>query len=107
MKLLRRKFLQLAASAVALPAVSRSAFAQAYPTKPIARNSHQYRPLGLGYANLGTMLMLQGIPCDSAQGRSIAAAITWSSSVISLRNSISMRRHTSPSLLYTSDAADD
>ncbi len=48
----------------------------AYPTKPIARNSHQYRPLGLGYANLGTMLMLQGIPYDSSEGRSIAAAIT-------------------------------
>ena len=48
----------------------------AYPTKRIGINSHQYRPLGLGYANLGTMLMLQGIPYDSADGRSIAAAIT-------------------------------
>ncbi|MFO0591380.1 MAG: vitamin B12-dependent ribonucleotide reductase [Polyangiaceae bacterium] len=48
----------------------------AYPTKPIARNSHHYRPLGLGYANLGTMLMLQGIPYDSNEGRAIAAAIT-------------------------------
>ncbi len=47
-----------------------------YPTKPIAINSHQYRPLGLGYANLGTMLMLQGIPYDSVHGRAIAAAIT-------------------------------
>ncbi|MCC6647038.1 MAG: vitamin B12-dependent ribonucleotide reductase, partial [Polyangiaceae bacterium] len=48
----------------------------AYPTKRIGINSHQYRPLGLGYANLGTMLMLQGIPYDSHEGRSIAAAIT-------------------------------
>ncbi|MEZ4294469.1 MAG: vitamin B12-dependent ribonucleotide reductase [Polyangiaceae bacterium] len=48
----------------------------AYPTKEIAKNSHQYRPLGLGYANLGTMLMLQGIPYDSSEGRAIAAAIT-------------------------------
>ncbi len=48
----------------------------AYPTKGIAKNSHQYRPLGLGYANLGTMLMLQGIPYDSTEGRAIAAAIT-------------------------------
>ena len=48
----------------------------AYPTKNIAKNSHQYRPLGLGYANLGTMLMLQGIPYDSGEGRAIAAAIT-------------------------------
>jgi ribonucleoside-diphosphate reductase alpha chain len=47
-----------------------------YPTRAIARNSHDYRPLGLGYANLGTMLMLQGIPYDSDQGRSVAGAIT-------------------------------
>ena len=47
-----------------------------YPTKPIAQNSHDYRPLGLGYANLGTMLMLQGIPYDSDQGRAIAGALT-------------------------------
>jgi ribonucleoside-diphosphate reductase alpha chain len=47
-----------------------------YPTEPIAKNSHDYRPLGLGYANLGTMLMLKGIPYDSDEGRSWAAAIT-------------------------------
>ncbi len=48
----------------------------AYPTKPIAKNSHDYRPLGLGYANLGTMLMLLGLPYDSDEGRSMAGAIT-------------------------------
>ncbi len=42
----------------------------AYPTKPIAKNSHDYRPLGLGYANLGTLLMLLGVPYDSDAGRS-------------------------------------
>ena len=47
-----------------------------YPTKPIAKNSHDYRPLGLGYANLGTLLMLQGIPYDSDQGRAVAGALT-------------------------------
>ncbi len=47
-----------------------------YPTKNIAQNSHDYRPLGLGYANLGTLLMLQGIPYDSDRGRAMAAAIT-------------------------------
>jgi ribonucleoside-diphosphate reductase alpha chain len=47
-----------------------------YPTKNIAQNSHDYRPLGLGYANLGTMLMLQGIPYDSDKGRAIAGALT-------------------------------
>lgn len=47
-----------------------------YPTGRIAQNSHDYRPLGLGYANLGTLLMVQGIPYDSAQGRAQAAAIS-------------------------------
>jgi ribonucleoside-diphosphate reductase alpha chain len=47
-----------------------------YPNKDIARNSHDYRPLGLGYANLGTLLMLLGIPYDSDRGRGIAAALT-------------------------------
>ncbi|HEX3777935.1 MAG TPA: vitamin B12-dependent ribonucleotide reductase [Polyangiaceae bacterium] len=47
-----------------------------YPTDRIARNSHDYRPLGLGYANLGTVLMLLGIPYDSDKGRSIAGALT-------------------------------
>jgi ribonucleoside-diphosphate reductase alpha chain len=47
-----------------------------YPTKRIAKNSHDYRPLGLGYANLGTLLMLQGLPYDSDQGRATAAALT-------------------------------
>ncbi|HEU4533585.1 MAG TPA: vitamin B12-dependent ribonucleotide reductase, partial [Polyangiaceae bacterium] len=42
----------------------------------IAKNSHDYRPLGLGYANLGSLLMLLGIPYDSAEGRSMAAALT-------------------------------
>jgi ribonucleoside-diphosphate reductase alpha chain len=47
-----------------------------YPTAPIARNSHDYRPLGLGYANLGSMLMQLGIPYDSNQGRSVAGCLT-------------------------------
>ncbi len=47
-----------------------------YPTARIAKNSHDYRPLGLGYANLGTLLMLQGIPYDSDSGRAMASALT-------------------------------
>jgi len=47
-----------------------------YPNKQIAQNSHDYRPLGLGYANLGTLLMLLGIPYDSDRGRGIAASLT-------------------------------
>lgn len=47
-----------------------------YPTELIAGNSHRYRPLGLGYANLGALLMAMGHPYDSEQGRAVAAAIT-------------------------------
>ncbi len=47
-----------------------------YPTKQIAQNSHDFRPLGLGYANLGALLMLQGKPYDSKEGRKTAALIT-------------------------------
>src|ERR1700722_17966114 len=47
-----------------------------YPTEKIAGNSHNYRPLGLGFANLGALLMSFGIPYDSDQGRDYAGAIT-------------------------------
>ena len=47
-----------------------------YPTEKIAENSHAFRPLGLGFANLGALLMSMGVPYDSAQGRDVAAAIT-------------------------------
>jgi ribonucleoside-diphosphate reductase alpha chain len=47
-----------------------------YPTAAIEENSHAYRPLGLGYANLGALLMSRGLPYDSAAGRDYAAAIT-------------------------------
>ncbi len=47
-----------------------------YPTEKIAQNSHDFRPLGLGFANLGALLMSFGIPYDSDQGRDYAGAIT-------------------------------
>ena len=47
-----------------------------YPTEAITRNSHAYRSLGLGYANLGALLMARGLPYDSDSGRNYAAAIT-------------------------------
>ncbi|MFT3924597.1 MAG: vitamin B12-dependent ribonucleotide reductase [Myxococcales bacterium] len=47
-----------------------------YPTEKIAQNSHEYRPLGLGYANLGTLLMRLGIPYDSEEGRALCAGLT-------------------------------
>lgn len=47
-----------------------------YPTAAITRNSHDFRTLGLGYANLGALLMSRGLPYDSDEGRAYAAAIT-------------------------------
>ncbi|MBZ4415859.1 vitamin B12-dependent ribonucleotide reductase [Myxococcus sp. RHSTA-1-4] len=47
-----------------------------YPTERIEKNSHDYRPLGLGYANLGALLMATGLPYDSPAGRNYAGAIT-------------------------------
>jgi ribonucleoside-diphosphate reductase alpha chain len=47
-----------------------------YPTEKIARKSEAFRPLGLGYANLGTLLMVQGLPYDSPAARAYAASIT-------------------------------
>ena len=47
-----------------------------YPSQKITENSYAYRPLGLGYANLGALLMASGLPYDSDAGRNYAAAIT-------------------------------
>jgi ribonucleoside-diphosphate reductase alpha chain len=47
-----------------------------YPTEKITRNSHDYRPLGLGYANLGALLMSLALPYDSEGGRDFCGAIT-------------------------------
>ena len=47
-----------------------------YPTPAIEKNSHAFRPIGLGYANLGALLMFNGLPYDSEEGRHYAAAVT-------------------------------
>src|SRR5690606_1693501 len=47
-----------------------------FPSRAIAERSFQYRTLGIGYANIGGLLMTSGIPYDSAEGRAIAGAIT-------------------------------
>src|SRR5476651_85897 len=47
-----------------------------YPTEKITKTARAYRELGIGYANLGALLMAQGLPYDSDEGRAIAAAIT-------------------------------
>ncbi|HEV2166651.1 MAG TPA: vitamin B12-dependent ribonucleotide reductase, partial [Thermoplasmata archaeon] len=50
--------------------------ASSYPTAPIAQNSHDYRPLGLGYANLGALLMHYGLAYDSDAGRTLSASVS-------------------------------
>ncbi len=47
-----------------------------YPTEPIARNSHRFRPLGLGYSNLGAVIMSNGLAYDSDSARSVCGSIT-------------------------------
>src|SRR5688572_26919631 len=47
-----------------------------FPSKEVAQLSYEYRTLGLGYANLGTVLMVSGIPYDSDKARGIAGAVT-------------------------------
>ncbi len=47
-----------------------------YPTDKIKKNSHEFRPLGIGYANLGALLMSRGFPYDSDEGRAYAATVT-------------------------------
>ena len=51
-------------------------YASSYPTEKIAKNAHDFRELGLGYANLGALLMASGMPYDSDEARHTAAAIT-------------------------------
>jgi ribonucleoside-diphosphate reductase alpha chain len=48
-----------------------------FPSREVAQLSYDYRTLGLGYANLGTLLMVQGIPYDSDKGRAIGGGSTW------------------------------
>jgi ribonucleoside-diphosphate reductase alpha chain len=61
---------------VAITAMEMSVDNSSYPTPEITRNSHDYRPLGLGYANLGALLMSRGVAYDSDEGRTLTAAIT-------------------------------
>jgi ribonucleoside-diphosphate reductase alpha chain len=53
-----------------------SVYMAQFPSVPVARKSYDFRTLGLGYANLGALLMVQGIPYDSAEGRSQCGALT-------------------------------
>src|SRR5205807_860608 len=67
-----------------------------YPTGKIAVNSEDYRPLGLGYANLGALLMAQGTAYDSDEGRSLAGAITAIMTGAAYRQSARIAAHVGP-----------
>lgn len=67
-----------------------------YPTQRIAQNSHSYRPLGLGFANLGSLLMRKGIAYDSAEGRAWAGALTSLMTGVAYLTSSEMARAKGP-----------
>ena len=67
-----------------------------YPTKEIAENSHIFRTLGLGFANLGSLLMSYGLPYDSNEGRALAGALTSIMTGHSYEQSAAISEVTSP-----------
>ncbi len=67
-----------------------------YPTPAIEQNSHDFRPLGIGYANLGALLMANGLAYDSDEGRNFAAAITALLSGESYRQSAAVAERLGP-----------
>ena len=67
-----------------------------YPSEEICRNSHNFRPLGLGYANLGALLMSKGIPYDSENGRRIAKDYTKTLTFIAYSTSMYIAEHMGP-----------
>ena len=78
--------------------------ASSYPTATIAQNSHDYRPLGLGYANLGSLLMHYGLAYDSDAGRALAASISAILSAEGYRMSAEISRRVGPFLGSTRTA---
>jgi ribonucleoside-diphosphate reductase alpha chain len=76
-----------------------------YPTPEIGRNAVAYRQLGLGYANLGALLMADGLPYDSDEGRAYAAAITALMTGRAYRKSAEVARRMGPFAGYQPNAA--
>ncbi len=77
-----------------------------FPSKEIAGRSFEYRTLGLGYANIGTVLMLMGIPYDSDEGRGIASALTAVLTGRSYETSAEMAKAYGAFLKYESNKED-
>src|SRR5439155_3145717 len=76
-----------------------------YPTPEIERNAKAYRQLGLGYANLGALLMARGLPYDSDDGRAYAAAITALMTGRAYRKSSEVAARMGPFAGYRKNAA--
>jgi ribonucleoside-diphosphate reductase alpha chain len=76
-----------------------------YPTPEIGRNALAFRQLGLGYANLGALLMARGLPYDSDEGRAYAAAITALTTGRAYRKSAEIARRMGPFAAYRQNAA--
>jgi ribonucleoside-diphosphate reductase alpha chain len=70
--------------------------ASSYPTATIAQNSHDFRPLGLGYANLGSLIMQYGLAYDSDPGRALAASVSAVLSAEGYRMSAEISRRMGP-----------
>ncbi|HVJ81272.1 MAG TPA: vitamin B12-dependent ribonucleotide reductase, partial [Planctomycetia bacterium] len=75
-----------------------------FPSKEIAKQSYEYRTLGLGYANIGGLLMTSGIPYDSAEGRAICGALTAIMTGVSYASSAEMAKELGAFPRYTENA---
>ncbi|HTN63857.1 MAG TPA: adenosylcobalamin-dependent ribonucleoside-diphosphate reductase, partial [Devosia sp.] len=75
-----------------------------FPSKSIAERSFEYRTLGIGYANIGGLLMTSGIPYDSAAGRAIAGAVTAIMTGVSYATSAEMAKELGPFKDYKRNA---
>src|SRR5206468_9614094 len=71
-----------------------------FPSREVAQLSYDYRTLGLGYANLGTMLMVSGIPYDSEEARGIAGAISAIMTGVSYTTSAELAQILGPFVKY-------
>lgn len=75
-----------------------------YPTEAIARNSHEFRPLGLGFANLGAVLMSQGVAYASDSGRDFAASVASLMTATAYQTSAAIAEHRGPFVGYSENA---
>ncbi|MFB6455620.1 vitamin B12-dependent ribonucleotide reductase [Chitinophaga sp. Hz27] len=77
-----------------------------FPSKEVAQLSYDYRTLGLGYANLGSMLMVSGIPYDSEEARGITGAITAIMTGVAYKTSAELAAHLGPFVRYMENKQD-